>query len=315
MAKPKHHYGPAARGAALAVTVLFALSACGGGSGGEDDGGGGGLSSPDIPAAPKVEADPKIADMVPKDYRDKGTVEVGSDTSYAPAEFLAEDGKTAVGFDIQLFDAAAARMALDTKWVSASFGGIVQGVDSGKYDFGVSSFTINEERMAEVNMVSYFNVGTQWFTAKGNPEKIDPDNACGKNIAVQASTVQVPDIEARSKECTDAGKKEINIRQFEGQDQATAAIASGKVDAGLADMPVAAYAVEKTNGTLETIGEQYEAAPYGVLVKKDDTEMAEAVAAAYQSIIDDGTYDEILKNWNLEQGTLEKAEVNPSVEG
>lgn len=316
MAKPQFHYGPAARGTAIAVAALFALSACGGGGGdGEGGGGGGALSAPEVPDAPKVESDSKVADMVPAAYREKDAVKVGSDTSYAPAEFLDEDGKTPVGFDIQLFDAAAARMDLKVQWQSASFGGIVEGVNTGKYDFGVSSFTINAERLEQVTMVSYFNVGTQWFTAKGNPADIDPESACGEKVAVQADTIQVEDIKARNKACTDGGEEEISVQQFEGQDQATAAIASGKADAGLADMPVAAYAVEQTGGKLETLGKQYEAAPYGVLVKKGEAEMADAVAAAYQSLIDDGTYDEILANWKLEQGTLEKTEVDPDVEG
>jgi hypothetical protein len=68
------------------------------------------------------------------------------------------------------------------------------------------SFTINDERKKQVNMVSYFNAGTQWVTQKGNPKKVDPDNACGLNIGVQKGTVQVDDLTARSKKCTDAGK-------------------------------------------------------------------------------------------------------------
>ena len=55
---------------------------------------------------------------------------------------------------------------------------------------GISSFTINDERMKQVNMVSYFKAGTQWATAAGNPKGVDPDNACGKNIAVQSNTTQ-----------------------------------------------------------------------------------------------------------------------------
>ena len=35
---------------------------------------------------------------------------------------------------------------------------------------GISSFTINAERMKEVDMVSYFNAGTQWATAAGQPQ-------------------------------------------------------------------------------------------------------------------------------------------------
>ena len=39
-------------------------------------------------------------------------------------------------------------------------------------------------------MVSYFNAGTQWATAQGNPKKVNPDNPCGISVAVQKGTVQ-----------------------------------------------------------------------------------------------------------------------------
>ena len=67
---------------------------------------------------------------------------------------------------------------------------------------GISSFTINPDRLKEVDMVSYFNAGTQWATQPGNPKGVDPDNACGKNIAVQTGTVQeTDDLPPRQKAC------------------------------------------------------------------------------------------------------------------
>ncbi|MFD0773063.1 ABC transporter substrate-binding protein [Streptomonospora algeriensis] len=296
-----------------ALAAVLALSACGGGGGegGSQDGG-----SADAASTPSVKAVPELAEMVPQDIRDQGSLKVGTDSTYAPAEYLSEDGESVVGFDVELFNAVAAKLDLETKWQSSSFGTIVEGVDTGKYDVGVSSFTINEERMQQAHMVSYYTVGTQWFTAEGNPADVDPENACGKNVAVQANTVQVEDIEARSQECVDNGDPEINISKFKGQDQATESIISGRNDAGLADMPVAVYAVEQTEGQLETLGKQYEAAPYGAVVSKDSTELAEAISAGYQSIMDDGTYTEILAKWDLDgQGTLDTSEVDPSAEG
>ncbi|WP_343233329.1 ABC transporter substrate-binding protein [Streptomonospora sp. PA3] len=319
MAVLKHLTAPAARIGRLpcyagALAAALALSACGGGGGGGE--GGSANGGVDTTSTPSVQADPQLAEMVPQDIRDQGFVKIGTDSTYPPAEFLAPDGETVVGFDVELFNAVAAKLDLETRWQSSTFGTIVEGVDTGKYDVGVSSFTINEERMQQVNMVSYYTVGTQWFTAKGNPAGVDPDNACGKNIAVQANTIQVEDIEARSQECVDNGEKKINISKYKGQNQATESIISGRNDAGLADMPVAVYAVEQTEGKLETLGEQYEAAPYGAITAKDDTELAEAVSAGYQSIMDDGTYTEILAKWELDkQGTLDTSEVNPSVEG
>ena len=86
-------------------------------------------------------------------------------------------------------------------------------------------------------MVSYFSAGTQWATKKGNPEKVSLDDACGKAIGVQKGTVQVDDLAARSKKCTDAGKPAINPIVQEGQDQVTADLVSGKTVAMLADSP------------------------------------------------------------------------------
>ena len=67
---------------------------------------------------------------------------------------------------------------------------------------------------------------------------------------MQTGTVQVDDITARSKKCTDAGKPAITIDQYQAQSDATAAVVSGKDDAMLADSPVSAYAVKQTNGQL-----------------------------------------------------------------
>ena len=133
-------------------------------------------------------------------------------------------------------------------------------------------------------MVSYFSAGTLWATKKGNPTKITPDDACGKKVAVQKATVQVDDITARSDKCKTAGKPGIQIDQYQGQDQATAAVVSGKDEAMLADSPVIAYAVKQTNGQLEKLGSIYDSAPYGYVVQKKDTAFADALAGAVAAL-------------------------------
>ena len=162
-------------------------------------------------------------------------------------------------------------------------------------------------------MVSYFNAGTQWATTKGNPEGVDPDDACGLSVAVQQATVQVEDITARSQACTDAGKPSITIDQYEAQSDATAAVVSGKDVAGLADLPVMVYAVQQTNGQLDLLGDAYGSAPYGYVVSKDQTEFAQAIAAAVRALMDDGSYAEVLENWGVQDGAITDPTVNPTV--
>jgi polar amino acid transport system substrate-binding protein len=295
--------------ASALATATLVVTGCGGSS---SDGGSGGGASSGSPL-PSVSADDALAARVPAGIKDDGVIAVGSDTTYAPAEFLAEDGRTVIGFDVDLFTLVAQKLGLKAQFETAPFDSIIAGVGSGKYEAGVSSFTINPERLAQANMVSYFNAGTQWSTKKGNPENVDPENACGLAIAVQKATVQVDDITARSEKCTADGKDAITIDQYDGQDAATAAVVSGKDVAGLADLPVMVYAVQQTNGQLELLGDAYGDAPYGYVVPKDQADFAQVIADAVKSLIDDGSYQKVLEQWGVQDGAISDPTVNPTV--
>jgi polar amino acid transport system substrate-binding protein len=287
----------------LALGLGLALVAVG--CGGNNSGGG----STETTKASGV--DQALAAKVPAAIKSDGKLLIGTDSSYAPNEFLDTDGKTVIGFDVDLYNAVAAKLGLKTEWQSAVFDAIIPGIESGKYEAGVSSFTINDERKQQVNMVSYFNAGTQWGTKKGNPSGIQPDNACGKKVAVQTSTVQDTDVTKRSAQCKSAAKSAITIDRYQRQDQATASVVSGKDDAMLADSPIVAYAVKQTNGQLELLGDIYDSAPYGAVVKKDQTDFAQAIAGALSALISDGTYKQILSKWGVDAGAITNPAVNP----
>ena len=293
-------------GALLGLVLAVALVAAGCGEKSDTGGGSTGTTT----AAPAV--DEALAAKVPAAVKSNGKIVIGTDSSYPPNEFLDTDGKTVIGFDVDLFNAVAAKLGLKTEYQSAVFDAIIPGIQSGKYEGGVSSFTINPERKKQVNMVSYFNAGTQWGTKKGNPTGIQPDNACGKKVAVQTNTVQdTEDLPKRDEACTGAGNPAITVDRYQRQDQATAAVVSGKDDAMLADSPVLAYAVKQTNGQLELLGDIYDAAPYGYVIEKDQTEFAQAVADAVQALITDGTYKTILDKWGVGAGAIDSPAVNP----
>ena len=295
---------PLALSAVLALT--FPLAACGSDSLEE-----GGESATSATESVEVEADESLSEMVPAEIKDKGTLTVGSDASYPPNEVLGDDGKTVEGMDVDLFDAVADKLGLKTQWQNGPFDALILGVDSGKYDVSVSSFTINDERKEQVNMISYFSAGTQWVTTTGNPEGIDPEDACGKTVGVQKGTVQLDEIEDATKKCEEDGKEPINSVVEQEQSKVTASLVSGKTDAMLADSPIALYAVKQNEDKLEALGETYDSAPYGFVVPKDQTEFADAIAEALKAIKEDGTYDTVLKNWGQESGGVDDFAVNP----
>ena len=289
-------------GMVAASVAALALSACGSSSlSGEP----GAQEAPSVSVSENVD----LAAKLPESIKNAGVIKIGVDASYAPNEFLAADGKTVQGMDVDVFNAVADKFGVKTEWQPADFGSIITGVNSKKYDIGISSFTINDERKKQVNMVSYFSAGTQWATQQGNPKGIDPDNACGKNVAVQSNTVQeMEDLPVRQKKC---GSNKINILSFKDQSQATAAVVGGKADAMLADSPVVAYAVKQSGGKIEALGDIYEAAPYGYVVPKDETEFAQAIVEALKQLDQEGAYKAALEKWGVEQGAISDFAVNP----
>lgn len=305
--------GRAAVAAAAGLTLV--LAGCGGDSGDTGAGGstGAGGAAATSEPLPSVAADDALAARVPPAVAEDGVITVGSDSTYAPSEFLAEDGQTIIGFDVDLFELVAQKLGLDAQFETAPFDSIIAGVGSGRYEVGVSSFTINPERLQQATMVSYFDAGTQWATRAGNPDGVNPEKACGLSIAVQRGTVQVDDITARSQACETAGQEPITIDQYDAQSDATAAVVSGRDAAVLADSPVMAYAVTQTNGQLELLGDIYDSAPYGYVLPKDQTDFAQAIRDAVQALIDDGTYTQVLERWGVQDGAIDDPTVDPTV--
>ncbi|MDL4819167.1 ABC transporter substrate-binding protein [Actinomadura opuntiae] len=283
---------------ALVLTGALALSACG-----DDNDSGGGST------APKTSADAKLAALVPANIKSDGKIMVGSDASYPPNESVDPATQKIHGWDVDLFTAVAGKLGLKVEFQNAGFDTIIPGVQSGKYEVGVSSFTDTKEREQAVDFVTYYSAGTAWATLKGNPKGVNPDDACGKSIGVQQGTVQVDDLKKRSKKCTDAGKPAIKPVVRKQQTEVNNDLVAGKVDGMAADSPIVGDALKKT-GKLQIIGQVYDTAPYGYTIGKNSGQLKDAVLGALKALIADGTYKKILTENGVESGAITDPVIN-----
>src|SRR5262245_39008908 len=98
---------------AIALLASAALEACG-----EETPS---TPAPGASASPQVTVDAALAAKVPAAIKSDGKITVGTDSTYAPNEFLDTDGKTVIGFDVDLFNAVAKKLGLTVEWTSAPF--------------------------------------------------------------------------------------------------------------------------------------------------------------------------------------------------
>ncbi|MGA8010167.1 MAG: ABC transporter substrate-binding protein [Thiomonas sp.] len=247
---------------------------------------------------------------VPQKYQEKGHLVIAADATYAPMEFVAKDGKTIIGADVDLGKAIAKRLGLKADFVNASFDSIIPALQSGKYDMSMSSFTITKKRQEVVDFVSYMTAGTSFYIkAHGGPKVKGLADLCGLTVAVEKGTTQADDATKQSKECQASGKKAATVAVFPDQNGANLAISSGRAQVGMADSPVAAWIVEESHGQFKLTGDAYNAAPYGIALPKNSG-LAEPVLQALKEVIASGEYAKILKKWGIKQGGISDPVIN-----
>ncbi|MGV8846743.1 ABC transporter substrate-binding protein [Tessaracoccus sp.] len=288
---------------ATALASVVVLSACST----QGDAGSGSDLSYDVSGIVKVD---DIAALVPQKVRDSGKLVIGASIDYAPAEFRADDLQTAIGYDVDLGKALGRVLGLDTEVSAAEFASILPGIGS-KYDVGISSFTITDERTENYTMISYISVGSSYAVKSGNKEGFDPDDVCGRTVGVQIGTYQEEELGTFSTACTNAGKDPVDILKFGSQADVTTNVAGGKAEAMYADSTVSEYAVALTDGQVEVVGGVRDAAPQGIVVASDDTDLANAMQQAMQHLMDDGTWGKILEGWGPKDAALPTAEIFP----
>jgi polar amino acid transport system substrate-binding protein len=259
-----------------------------------------------------VKKDAAAAALLPAKVAQSGKLVIATSPNYAPNEFKDNAGKP-IGWAIEVGDAIAAKLGLKAEYQVARFENIIPGIVGGKIDVGESSFTDTAVREKQVDFVNYYVAGIQWASAAG--KVVDPNNACGLKVAVQATTYQdTVEVPAKSAVCVKAGKPAIKKVSLDTQDAAANAVALGQADAFSADSPVTLYGIVQLKGKLQTAGKTFEAAPYGMAVAKDSG-TAKAVQAALQSMVDDGSYGKILDKWGVADGGLKKITINAATSG
>ncbi len=270
------------------------------------------VSTPTTGASPSSLASATVAAQVPSKYKSK-TLKVAADATYAPNEFIGSNGHTVVGMDPDLAKMLAAVMGVKVAVVNATFNTIIPGLSSGKYDLGMSSFTDTKARQKVVDFVTYFSAGTAFYVkAQGGPSISTLADLCGHSVAVESGTTQQMDATAQNGKCKAAGKAGVKVNVFPDQNAANLAISSGRAQVGMADSPVAAYIVKKSNGQFRLTGKVYGTAPYGIAIPKGSG-LDKPILSALKVLMKDGKYKAILTKWGIQEGAITNPKINGAV--
>jgi polar amino acid transport system substrate-binding protein len=296
------------------LALLVAVVLAGGCSAGDDRGRPSG--------APEVtEGLTELGRRLPQRIRTAREIRVGSDVSYAPVEFydafapdvlerpVGEPEPQVRGIDPDLAAELGRRLGVRFTFVNIPFDELIGSLRAKRFDVIISSMTVTPERAEQISFLEYFQAGSSILVAKGNPERIESmADLCGATVTLQAGTIHEELVAARQPSC---GARRIKARPLESGTQVVLEVKFGRADAALTDFPVAAYnaKVSGEGRDFQVVGEQIDPGPYGIGLRKDDTDLRSVLQEALRAIVGDGSYDRVLTKWNVADGALKTAKV------
>ena len=251
----------------LALTMLFALCACGGAK-----------------EEPKAEGLTTVA---------AGKLTCGTNAAFPPYEFISdEDGETIVGIDAEIAGAIAEKLGLELVVEDMEFGSIITSVQTGKLDMGFGAITVTEERKQNVDFSGTYAAGIQSIVVKeGSPittvEDLSAEGAAYL-IGVQESTTG-------HIYCEDDFGAERVVAYSIGAN-AIEALETGKVDCVIIDNEPAKAFVEANEG-LKILETAYTEEEYAFPLPKTNPALTEAVNKALNELIADGTVASIVAKY------------------
>ncbi|MFH9351817.1 ABC transporter substrate-binding protein [Kitasatospora sp. NPDC017646] len=303
-----HARRPAVAGTVLAAVGALLLTGCGSGQ--------------------QAAASDPVKDIrakLPKAQRSAGVLRIGMDVNYTPVEFRGPDGKP-TGLDPDLAAALGRILDVRVEFEDTPFAKLIPGLQGKQFDVAMSALSDIRQRREGldengkqvnpgVDFVDYFIAGTSIVVPKGNPKGIHGlDDLCGRTVAFQQGTSQDDIATRQTAVCARAGRP-LTVHRLDSDAKALAEVASGAAAAGLNDYPVAAYAAKTTDGggRFEVTGAQSTSNPYGIAVRKEDTELRDTLSKAVDQLIRSGEYDKILGKWNVSAGAAQNAVVNGGI--
>ncbi len=137
------------------------------------------------------------------------------------------------------------------------------------------------------------------------------DDLCGKHVGTSRSTSFPAEIRTWSAaHCEAAGKPAIEVVNAESTPDARAQLKQGRIDAAVQGSETIPYLMSQEPGTYRSIGGAFSTHYQGIAFLKTQAGFRDAVAAALQGVIADGTYNTILAKWHLTDNAVTAPLIN-----
>ncbi len=222
-----------------------------------------------------------------EDIQEAGKLVVATSPDFPPFESL--EGGEIVGIEVDIMDLIAEKLGVEIQFEQMDFDSVLPGVQSGKFDVGMSGITITEKRQKNADFTDPYFLASQSIVVMADSDITCKDDLEGKTIAVQTGTTA-------ESYCMENG---YEVLAYQANNDAASALTSGKVDAWVVDNEVAVALSAEQNGATVVLDEAMTTEPYAFAFAKGSDTLVEAFNEALSELVADGTIEEIFETYGV----------------
>lgn len=222
-----------------------------------------------------------------ENVKKSGKLSIATSPDFPPFESL--DGDKVVGIEIDILEMIAEKLGVELEINQMDFDSVLPGIQSGKFDVGVSGITVTEDRKANADFTDpYFLAAQAIIVMNGSDIKSKADLE-GKKVSVQTGTTA-------EEYCMKNG---YEVLAYQANNDALSALTNGKVDAWVVDNQTGIAMSKDTNGKTVVLDEAMTTEPYSFAFKKGSTSLVNEINGYIQGWLKDGTIEKIFEKYDI----------------
>ena len=228
-------------------------------------------------------------------------ITIATEARFAPFESV-ENGKI-VGYGVDLMNYVLKDLPeVKVKQLDLPFQGILPGLDTGKFDFVVTSVTVNKARFEQFAFTVPIAESTVALLKRDNDDSIKRlSDLNGKVVGSQTGSGQLQILQAYDQKLKDAGQPGLKaIRQYVSFDEAYADLALGRLDGVAQSLSNLGPLIKSRPGVFTTLDDMLGPQTFYGWVGRKDADSASLVKLFSDGIARanrDGTMKALQEKW------------------
>ncbi|MCM3629891.1 amino acid ABC transporter substrate-binding protein [Paenibacillus glycanilyticus] len=217
-----------------------------------------------------------------------GEITIGTEGTYAPFTFHDKSGKL-TGFDVEIAEEVAKRIGVKAKFVETKWDGMLAGLDAKRFDMVANEVTIRDDRKEKYDFSEPYILSKAVLIVKQNNTTIKSLADLKGKKSGQSLTSDLGDI---------AKANGAELVSVDGFNQAIDLLTSGRIDATINDkLSFLDLKKARPDVPIKVVAETDNVSQSGMLFRKGNTGLVDAVNKALEDMKADGRYLEISKTY------------------